>query len=290
MSEVLLSEAEKIFVIHGVQEDHRTDGRRRRDYRPLEVETGLVTHAAGSARLRLANTDVLVGVKAEIGAPDTHRPGCGRLEFSVDCSANASPEFEGRGGEQLAGSIASCLSRAYGSPAVLDLRQLAIVPAQQCWILYVDILILECGGNLYDAVSCAVKAALFSARVPELEVSRADSGRVDVELADDPFKVLRLDVGSAPCLVTLLLVDTECIVDPSQEEEACSKASLVTAVTASGRITAVTKAGRGSMHPATVSQAIQMASELGAVLNKALTSQLEAEERIEDRQIRGFLG
>ncbi|XP_037085196.1 exosome complex exonuclease RRP42-like [Pollicipes pollicipes] len=290
MAEVLLSEAEKIFVIHGVQEDLRTDGRRRHDYRPLEAETGLVTHAAGSARVRLANTDVLVGVKAEIGAPDAARPDCGRLEFSVDCSANATPEFEGRGGEALAGSIASCLARAYSSPGVLDLRQLAIVPAQQCWILYVDILILECGGNLYDAVSCTVKAALFNARIPELEVSRADSGRVDVELSDDPFKVVRLSVENAPCLITLLLVDTECIVDPTQEEEACSKASLVTAVTATGSVTAVTKAGRGSLHPATVSHALKMASELGAVLNKTLTAQLEAEERIENRQIRGFLG
>ena len=290
MAEVLLSEAEKIFVIHGIQEDQRTDGRRRHDYRPMEVETGLVTHAAGSARLRLANTDILVAVKAEIGEPLPERPDAGRLQFSVDCSANATPEFEGRGGETLAGSIASCLGRAYASPSTVELRQLAIVPAQQCWILYVDILILECGGNLYDAVSCAVKAALFNTRVPELEVSRADSGRVDVELADDPFKVLRLDVENAPCLVTLLLVDAECIVDPSQEEEACSKASLVTAVTSAGQVTAVTKAGRGSLHPATVTQALKMAAELGAVLNRTLTAQLQAEERIEDRQIRGFLG
>ncbi|XP_043228118.1 exosome complex exonuclease RRP42-like isoform X2 [Amphibalanus amphitrite] len=271
-------------------EDHRTDGRRRRDYRPMELETGLVTHAAGSARLRLATTDVLVGVKAEVGEPLPERPRAGRLQFSVDCSANASPEFEGRGGEALAGSIASCLTRAYASPSALDLRPLSIVPARQCWILYVDILILECGGNLYDAVSCAVKAALFNARVPELDVSSADSGRVDVELSDDPFKLLRLDVENAPCLVTLLLVDSECIVDPTQEEEACSKASLVTAVTAGGLVTAVTKAGRGSFHPTTVASALEMAAELGAVLNRTLTEQLQVEEQIEDRQIRGFLG
>ena len=55
-------------------------------------------------------------------------------------------------------------------------------------------------------MSCAVKAALHNTRVPELEVSGADSGRVDVELSDDPFKVLRLSAHNAPCLVTLLLV------------------------------------------------------------------------------------
>ena len=33
-----------------------------------------VTHASGSAHLRLANTDVLVGVKAELSPPLPDRP------------------------------------------------------------------------------------------------------------------------------------------------------------------------------------------------------------------------
>ena len=72
-----------------------------------------------------------------VPAPLTTRPSAS----AALSSANASPEFEGRGGEALAGSIASCLSRAYGTPSALDLRPLCIVPAQRCWILYVDILV-----------------------------------------------------------------------------------------------------------------------------------------------------
>ena len=63
MARVLVSEAEKVYVLHGVQEDIRVDGRRRGDLRPLMVESDLVTHTSGSAHLRLANTDILVGVK-----------------------------------------------------------------------------------------------------------------------------------------------------------------------------------------------------------------------------------
>ena len=58
-----MSEAEKVYVLHGVQEDIRVDSRRRGDLRPLMVESDLVTHTSGSAHLRLANTDILVGVK-----------------------------------------------------------------------------------------------------------------------------------------------------------------------------------------------------------------------------------
>ena len=93
MASILVSEAEKVYVLHGVQEDLRCDGRGRKDVRPIVVETDIgnqilrlerigcvlkitrlaemlklhlnfsVTHASGSAHLRLANTDVLVGVK-----------------------------------------------------------------------------------------------------------------------------------------------------------------------------------------------------------------------------------
>ena len=96
MSRVFLSEAEKLFILHGVQDDLRVDGRDLGDIRPITVETDLVPGASGSAHLRLANTDILVGVKAEIEEEDR-----GRIVFSVDCSANATPEFEGRGGDAL---------------------------------------------------------------------------------------------------------------------------------------------------------------------------------------------
>lgn len=50
----------------------------------MELETDIVTHASGSARLRLANTDILVGVKAEIDTPYSESPEAGKIEFFVD--------------------------------------------------------------------------------------------------------------------------------------------------------------------------------------------------------------
>ncbi len=115
MASVQLSDAEKTFLLHGVQDDLRVDGRRRGHMRPMTVRTGVVTHTSGSAHLRLASTDVLVGVKAELEEPEPDRPEGGRLEFFVDCSANAAPEFEGRGGEDLASRISRALAAAYGN-------------------------------------------------------------------------------------------------------------------------------------------------------------------------------
>ena len=115
MASVLLSEAEKTFICHGVEDNLRADGQGRGDMRPLVLETGVVSHASVSCHLRLANTDILVGVKTELETPDPAAPDRGRVEFFVDCSANATPSFEGRGGESLATSISGVLSRAYRS-------------------------------------------------------------------------------------------------------------------------------------------------------------------------------
>ncbi|CAH0767003.1 unnamed protein product [Diatraea saccharalis] len=201
----------------------------------MELETDVVSHASGSARLRLANTDILVGVKTEIDIPKPDKPDSGKIEFFVDCSANATPEFEGRGGEQLANSISNMMQKAYHSAEAFNLKQLCIFEGKQCWKLYIDILILECGGNLCDAVSLAVKAALFNTRIPFVKAALMDGGNIDLQLSDDPFDSKLLDVGTAPLLVTLCKIGDKCVVDPSAEEENCSVISLIVGVTGNKR-------------------------------------------------------
>ncbi|CAN7991709.1 unnamed protein product [Ixodes hexagonus] len=149
MSDVLISEAEKTFIIHGIQENLRCDGRSCLEYRDIELETGVVSNCSGSSHVRLANTDILVGIKAQLDTPDPGSTDQGRIEFFVDCTANADPEFEGRGGEDIATEISSALAQAYRSPKCLDLRSLAVVPGQQVWVLFVDILVSANAGPLW---------------------------------------------------------------------------------------------------------------------------------------------
>ena len=42
--------------------------------------------------------------------------------------------------------------------------------------------ILECGGNLFDAVSMAVKAALFATIIPRVSVTNVDGGEPELEV------------------------------------------------------------------------------------------------------------
>ena len=55
MADVSLSSFERRFIVKGVEQDFRSDGRSCQDYRYFEVETGIVSNTSGSARLRLVS-------------------------------------------------------------------------------------------------------------------------------------------------------------------------------------------------------------------------------------------
>lgn len=61
--------------------------------------------------------------------------------LSLSSSANATPEFEGRGGEELGTEIANTLYRVFSSEGSVDLKSLCINPREHCWVLYVDVLV-----------------------------------------------------------------------------------------------------------------------------------------------------
>lgn len=278
-------EAEKTFILHGVQQDFRVDGRGREDYRPMELETDIVAHAYGSARLRLANTDVLVTVKIEVDNPLPERPCEGKLEFFVDCSANATPDFEGRGGEDLAVQIANTLSAAYHSPAAFDLKKLCIVKGRKCWKFFVDVLILECGGNLYDAVSLAVKAALWNTQIPLIKKVDVDGNNIELSVSDELYDCNKLDVANAPVMVTVCKIGDKCIVDPNQAEEQCSVGSVVVSLSGN-KFSAVLQTGSGSLHSETLIECLKLGHQVGGRLNEALLGTLS---KVKPDQDVGFL-
>lgn len=65
------------------------------DYRPVIVQTGVLATTNGSARVRIGSTDLLIGVKAELINIESVALYRNRLNFFVDCSANATPLFAG---------------------------------------------------------------------------------------------------------------------------------------------------------------------------------------------------
>lgn len=85
----MASQAEEQFLQSAFHADCRPDGRTRDEYRVVNVATGFLAQCNGSARVQIGATDVVVGVKVELGTPSTARPDCGCLEVCVASSAVA---------------------------------------------------------------------------------------------------------------------------------------------------------------------------------------------------------
>eukprot|EP00775_Hariotina_reticulata_P007955 gene7955-8153_t len=247
-----ISVGELVYIVQGIEQDIRTDGRSRGDFRPLELETNVIAQADGSARLRLGPTDVLVGVKVELGTPDSSSPDQGRVAVSVECSSCASPEFKGRGGDdwgiELAQALENSLAGAPGADPGLNLKALCLVPGKTCWVVYVDALVLNDGGNVLDALSVAARAALAVTRVYKVEVSMAEDDEPEIELSGEK-EGAPLDVTRVPLILSLSQVGNQCVVDLSSEEEPCASASLRVAVNSSGQVVGLTKGGSGGVDP-----------------------------------------
>ena len=81
----MLSLSERDFLRRGVEMDVRVDGRSRMDARECVQEIGLLPQANGSCRLRTYDgSEVLVGIKMEIGEPFPERPNEGRIVCHVE--------------------------------------------------------------------------------------------------------------------------------------------------------------------------------------------------------------
>ena len=267
-----LSPYERDFVLDGIDQDLRVDGRGRLDHRAMTLELGTTPQASGSARLRLGNTDVMVAVKADIGAPPAGYPTHGRLSCAVELSASAGPAYEGRGGEKAGAELSRALERgllgasavgaaslsaaasgeklngssrvgsAHGAGAALDMSKLGIQKGKTCWVLRCDCLVLSADGSALDALSVAIKAALADCRIPKVTaVAGPNHGDpTELELDDDPAECWRLDVSGVPLVSTVARVGKNHVVDATRDESSIAEAETAVAVDVRGNIRGVT--------------------------------------------------
>lgn len=283
---VRLSREEETYIIHGAEDNIRDDGRSQIQYRPIEIETGIIPSAMGSARVLLGNTDVIACVKANTITPSWDKPNEGKLQIHVDLSATALPRFEGRRGEQMSEEISTILNKAYES---IRLESFCIAPHVKAWVVDVDISVLSFNGNIYDAISFAVKAALATSAIPNMVAAEEDEGERELQITDDPFDTWTPDVSNIPCLVTLSKVGDSVLVDTTRNEEQCCSFTCILAVTESGKIMSTFKIGPGSVQPSTFRKLISEASNIGRAIHTDLLASLRKEQQISKREIHGFL-
>ena len=187
----------------------RIDNRQADEYRQISIENNVVTSAEGSAKVTIGDTQVIVGVKLDVGTPFSDTPDEGVLMVAAELLPMASHEFEpGPPGEQAI-ELARVVDRAIRESKSIDFSKLCITPKEKVWMVYVDMDVINDGGNLIDAACLAATSALLSARMPELdEEKRVVQGT----------KTHGLPMEGKPISNTFVKIANRIVTDPGMEE------------------------------------------------------------------------
>ncbi len=92
--EEIISKLERRKLQSLLLRGERIDGRKTMEYRPIEIETNIISKAEGSAKISLGDTIAIAGVKAEIGIPYPDTPNQGAIIINTEFLPLASPTFE----------------------------------------------------------------------------------------------------------------------------------------------------------------------------------------------------
>lgn len=245
----------------------RIDGTRD-PYTPrnVRVEVGVIEKAEGSALVRLGNTQVMAGVKIDVGAPFKDTPNQGVLAVHAEFVPLASPLFEPGPPDENAIELARVVDRSLRDVGVLDLEALTIRPGDKVWIVWVDLYILDHDGNLFDSSMLASMAALLNARMPYYEELETGDVLVDhSRRTGEPLPVRHRVVS-----VTIAKIGGHLVVDPDFEEESVADTRLVISLDEQGRIVGLQKSGDGAVTMEEVLKAVEMARNAAPVYFKAL--------------------
>ena len=243
----------------------RIDGRDLETPRNVRIETGVIEKAEGSAIARLGNTQVIAGVKIDVGSPFRDTPDQGVLTVHAEFVPLASPLFEPGPPDENAVELARVVDRSLREVGAVDLSSLAIRPGEKVWMLWVDLYILDHDGNLFDASMLAAMAALLDARLPEYEELESGEIMVDKSRKGEPLKIDHRVVT-----VTIAKVDEYLIVDPTLDEETIADAKIVVAVDEEKRIVGAQKTGGSGMTREEILKAVDIAGKASEVYFKAL--------------------
>ncbi|KAK9896957.1 hypothetical protein P389DRAFT_51565 [Cystobasidium minutum MCA 4210] len=233
------------YLSRFLQEGYRPDGRRANEFRKPALNAGSISSADGSALVRLGETTVLCGIRAEVAEPDLLAPNSGFLVPNVDLPAMCSSEFRPGPPSDEAQVLSNRIRNIALASRLLPLHTLCIKPGKAVWVLYADIVCINYDGNITDAALLALTAALKNTQIP---VASWDEDTDSAVAASDERIPLKL---SSTTLSASFGVTEEgaLLCDPTSFEEPLCQTRVTIALDEKGTLRHVYQAGPGRRQP-----------------------------------------
>ncbi len=263
------------YIYKLAEQGKRIDGRGFDEYRKIEIETGIITKAEGSARVKIGNTQVMAGVKMDVGEPYSDSPDSGVMTTAAELIPMASPDFESGPPRENAIELARVVDRGIRESGIIEVDKLCIEPGEKVWIVFIDLHILDYDGNLFDAASLAALAALSTAVFP---IERL---RPDLEKLSEKFPSVKkyleehptdypLPLKEPPISCTSVKFNNVIAIDPFLDEEEIADARLTVATDTNGDIRAMQKGLIGSFTRDEIQKVIKASIDNGREIRKQL--------------------
>jgi len=225
------------YILKLIENDERIDGRKLDEFRKINIEAGCIKRAEGSARVKLGKTDVIVGIKTEIGKPFSDMPNMGVLKTGAEFTPIASPDFESGPPSENATELARVVDRGVRESESIDLEKLCLKEGEKVWEVFVDVHIINHDGNLIDAAALAAVAALKMTKIPKIEDDKIIREKLEK----------KLPLSHETITVTVGKLSNKFIIDPIKDEEEVLNSKLSVAVREDGKICAMQKSGNESI-------------------------------------------
>ena len=226
----IVPEITRQSITNLVRNDKREDGRELNEYRDISIETNVISKAEGSARVKIGGTQVIVGIKPQLGSPFPDTPDLGVLMTNCEMLPMADPNFEPGPPSDDSIELARVVDRGIRESELVELDKLCIEEGKHVWMLFIDLHIIDNCGNLFDACELAVMAALKSTKLP-----------------------------AALALCTFVKIGDKMVLDPTLDEERVASARLNVGVTKDGRICSMQKGGSQPLNKDELLKAVNVA-------------------------------
>ena len=240
-SEQIVGVLEKQYVTKLLEKGKRSDGRNLLESRPIQVIPNVIKKAEGSAMVKWGDTVILAGVKAQLGTPFPDTPNSGVITVNAEISPISSPTNESGPPGPRTVELARVVDRGIRESKIIPMKdpKLCVIPGKKVWIIFIDVYILDDGGNLFDASALGAMAAIANTRIRKVVI---DEDLEEVTLLEETEPLPR---NGSVASITFAKINDTIVYDPNLLEDRGKDARFSLALTDKGIVCSMQKGESG---------------------------------------------
>ncbi len=259
----VISTIERNYIKNNLVKEKRIDGRGLWDYRDFKITSNTIASSEGSADVELGDTKIITGLKYDIGTPFPDLPDEGVCTVMAELLPLASPLFERGPPDEQSIELARVVDRGIRHADCVQTKKLCIKEKESVYILFVDMYVINYGGNLIDAGGVSALTTLINSHIPEAKWTK------DGPIWSGDYIYGDVLINELPLCITYGIIDEIIFLDPNLAEELICNGKISISVT-ENKITSIQKSGTATLSIDDVKMLGKKSIEIGKKLRKEL--------------------